>query len=62
MFGITDKWFVSLFNRHGDIFEVVGNASFSTPPLMDLLNSSLWSFSVFVDISGVGGRIVKKIS
>ncbi len=44
MFGITDKWFVSLFNRQGDIFEVVGNASFSTPPLMDLLNSSLWSY------------------
>ena len=47
MFRITDKCIGSLFNRHTEIFEVVGNASFSTPPLMDFLKSSLWSYCCF---------------
>ena len=47
MFGITDRCIVSLFNRHTEIFEVVGNASFSTPPLIVLLNSSLWTYFCF---------------
>jgi len=47
MFGITDKCIVSLFNLPVEIFEVVGNASFSTPPLMVLLNSSFWSYFCF---------------